>query len=93
MVRNVLRSRAPVGEGRPRTGLAHVRGHPHVPESTKKGPEKVDVRVGREKDVGGSSDPADVDRCHRTRTVLRTCKDMVRNVLRSRAPGPLGILL
>jgi hypothetical protein len=44
--------------------------------------------------VGGISGPEDVDRCHRTRTVLRTCKDLVRNVLdirRMRPSPPDGV--
>jgi hypothetical protein len=64
---------------RPTRGPAPVLGHPRTAKRTKKGPKKVDVRVGREKDVGGISGPADVDRCHRTRPLLRTCKKLVRN--------------
>ena len=64
----------------------HVRGHPRAPESTKK---------GRSKDRGWKwceeiSGPASVDRCHRTRPLLGTCKEVVRNALRSRAPSRLS---
>jgi hypothetical protein len=32
--------------------------------------------------------PEEVDRCHRTRPVLRTGKDLVRNILDIKKPGP-----
>ncbi len=62
-------------------GRAPVRSHPRAPVRTKKGPENIHWQRDRRSPAPNPARGI----CHRTRPLLKTCKEMVSNVLRSRA--------